>query len=167
MKIGSTEQDQRELEEADVRMAAAAERRRAEKERRELEEAEARMTTALRKAKKARKEQIKKEISEQYISPRNTGRIEWAPKHSLGRERWEGTMSGKKVFKIESGIYKYSLKILSEELILGHKDSKPKLMAEMSFEKAAKKAENIIENYLKLLKKKKKDEVSQNNSTGG
>jgi hypothetical protein len=130
------------------------------KERIRLDEEQAKISTAVRKAKKVRKAQIKSEISEQYISPRNTGRIDWIPKHSLtGKERWLGMVQDKKMFQIESGTYTYGLRVLDKTITKGSKST-----TERSFEVAAKKAEIIIENYLKLLKKKNKDEVSQNNS---
>lgn len=122
------------------------------RELRELEEAEARMATKNRRAKKAAKVRSAIEAFQEYSTPRNTGSIDWVPVHSSTKERWDGTMLGKKVFKIEAGIYIYNLKIINPELVSGQA---AKLITETSFEKAAKKAESIMKNYLKLLKKKK------------
>ena len=112
------------------------------------------INTAQRKAKKANKAQRLRNAITESSSPRNTGNIDWSPKHSAGKEKWQGTLQGKKVFKIEKLFYKYSLKVLNEELA-----PKSKIITERSFEEASKKAEKIIENYLKLLKNKKKDGI--------
>ena len=76
------------------------------------------------------------------------------------KRKWYGIIQGRELFKIESGTYTYGLRILDKTITPG-----PKSITERSFDNAAKKAEKILENYLKSLKKKK-NEVSQNNSTG-
>ena len=119
------------------------------KERIKFDEEKSRMSTAVRKAKRVQKAQVQKEISEQYICPRNTGRIDWIPKHSLtGKERWLGMVQDKKMFQIESGTYTYGLRVLDKTITKGSKST-----TERSFEVAAKKAEIIIENHLKTLNK--------------
>jgi hypothetical protein len=130
-------------------------------ERIRAEAEQSRINTAQRKAKKANRAQRLRSVIIESASPRNTGNIDWIPKHSAGKEKWQGILQGKKVFKIEKLFYKYSLKILNEELA-----PKSKIITERSFEEASKKAEKIVENYLNLLKKKNKDEVSKNNSAG-
>lgn len=123
-------------------------------ERIRIEAEQARFNTAQRKAKKADKARRLRNAIIESSSIRITGKLEWAPKHSTGKEIWQGTMQGKKLFKIEKLFYKYSLKILNEELA-----PKTKIITERSFEKASERAEKIIENYLKLLKNKKKDGI--------
>lgn len=139
------------------------------KERIRIEAEESRLNTAKRKAKKAAKQKKLKEAIESYSDTRNTGKIDWVPEHSFGHEKWNGILQGKKTFKVEKWVYKYNLKVLNEELLLTiNPNVKPKNkpITERTFEAVAKKAENIIDNYLKSLKKKTKNEVSQNNSTG-
>lgn len=122
------------------------------KERVKLEEEESRLNTAKRRAKKSQKDKNLKEAIESYSSPRNTGNINWVPAHSFGHEKWNGIRKGKKVFRIEKMVYRYSLKVLNEELLPVNKsDNKPinKSMTERTFEAVAKKAEKILENYLK------------------
>jgi len=136
------------------------------KERIRIEAEESILNTAKRRAKKAQKNKNLKEAIESYSSPRNTGNIDWIPEHSYGHEKWNGIRRGKKVFKIEKMVYRYSLKILNEELVpVNKQNNKPinKSITERTFEAVAKKAEKILENYLKKLKK---DEVSKNNSAG-
>ena len=120
------------------------------KELREIEEAQAIMNTAKRKAKKAAKKKKLLDMVEEYSTTRVTGNISWVPKHSSGHERWKGMVQGKEAFRIEMWVHKYHLKVLKEEF---KAEAKP--ITERSFDFVAKKAEKIIENYLKTLKEKK------------
>jgi hypothetical protein len=131
-----------------------------DKYKKRLEEEQ--IQTSIYRAKSKKRKEIKKfkaeKLFDEYSKPRNTGHINWSPKHSAVTERWVGKFEGKNIFAIEKRLFKYSLKIIDKRMT--ESESKNKRIREGSgFDLLALVAEGIIGERLKLKKEEKDNEV--------